>query len=288
MGPERVRGTWLESAAMSLRSVVKRIVPRSLVPVARRSSGNPRNGVPSTSPTPDQRPRACTTAHNRYGAYCVPESSRHRPAAQAILAHDVWEPDTIEFIRQHCASGDVVHAGAYFGDFLPALSKGVAPGARVWAFEPNAENYHCATRTVELNQLDNVVLVNAGVGARAEVLQLQTSDSTGRAMGGASRIVTTGWDESIEVERVQILTIDEWISPDRDITILQLDVEGHEREALVGAMETIRRCRPVLILETCVDGGDLLSSDWFARHIVGLGYRKVRDVHENSVFACGS
>lgn len=85
-------------------------------------------------------------SHNEYGKYCVPKSSSIRPAARKILSGEVYEPETIEFMRVNCGDGDVVHAGAYFGDFLPALSAGMSAGGKVWAFEPNFENYYCARK----------------------------------------------------------------------------------------------------------------------------------------------
>src|SRR5262245_31189240 len=123
----------------------------------------------------------CLVSYNEYGGYCVPESSRHRPAAQAILSNEVWEPRTIEFIVANSGVGDVVHAGTCFCDFLPALSKGVAPGSKVWGFEPNGENYRCARITLEINDLANVVLTHAGLGAKRESLFLLTQDENGRS-----------------------------------------------------------------------------------------------------------
>lgn len=112
----------------------------------------------------------CKVSYNKYGGYCVHLSSQHRPAAQKILANDVHEPKTIEYILSNCNNGDVVHAGTYFGDFLPALAKGVASDAKVWAFEPNPENYHCARITLEINNITNIVLTNAGIGNKHETL----------------------------------------------------------------------------------------------------------------------
>ncbi len=42
----------------------------------------------------------CTIAYNQYGAYCVPLSSRHRPAAKAILDRRIWEPGTLKVIAE--------------------------------------------------------------------------------------------------------------------------------------------------------------------------------------------
>ncbi|MCK6370338.1 MAG: hypothetical protein L6Q83_03265, partial [Gammaproteobacteria bacterium] len=117
----------------------------------------------------------CAIGYNVYGAYCVPLSSRHRRAAMRILGGEVHEPQTVEFLRSHCDTGDVVHAGTYFGDFLPALSR--ACQGTVWAFEPNLENFRCATITVLLNDLRNIELRRAGLGAASGALPLLTVDT---------------------------------------------------------------------------------------------------------------
>ena len=105
----------------------------------------------------------CDIAYNMLGGYCVPLSSRHRYAAQVVLRGNVYEPDTIHFIVQNAKDGDVIHAGAFFGDFLPALSRGCARSCKVWAFEPDPENYRCALATI---------LVTAQVGLRSYLVPL--------------------------------------------------------------------------------------------------------------------
>ena len=37
-------------------------------------------------------------ASNEYGAYCVPSSCIHRPAALAVLRSRVWEPETVNLV----------------------------------------------------------------------------------------------------------------------------------------------------------------------------------------------
>lgn len=229
----------------------------------------------------------CIVSYNKYGGYCVPESSRYRPAARKILSNDIHEPKTIEYIISKCGNGDVVHAGTYFGDFLPALSKGVSANSIIWAFEPNPENYRCAKITIEINNITNVVLTNAGLGAKQEQLFIQTIDKKGRALGGASRIVSHESNEMTLAENVQMITIDSIISLERFVSVIQLDVEGHEKNALTGALSTIQRCLPVIILEV-LPSSTLIDSDWFRKNILCLGYRKIIDVHGNSVFACES
>ena len=223
-------------------------------------------------------------SYNKYGGYCVPFSSRHRPAAQKILCNKIYEPKTIEYMIKNCGRGDIVHAGTYFGDFVPALSRAAAADAKVWAFEPNPENYLCAKITIEINGLKNVVLTNAGLGDKHETVFMQTVDEDGRALGGASQIIPGLSRDDAGSVPVKIVRVDDSVDPGREVSILQLDVEGHLKEALSGSLETIRRCLPIIILEVFPDR-TLLDSDWFSENILSLGYSETDKLHENAVFS---
>lgn len=225
----------------------------------------------------------CRIWYNRYGGYCLPESSLHRTAPRKILRGDVYEPATIEFMRAHCAGGDIVHAGTYFGDFLPGLSQACDPGCAVWAFEPNPENFRCAQITALINDLSNVRLQNAGLGEAPAMLRMRTRDQDGVSLGGKSHIVGESEYDPATDEEVRIVTIDSVVGDQRPVSILQLDVEDHEKAALTGALQTIRRCLPIIILEVR-KGSDLLQSEWFGDTILSLGYRQTTTLHGNSVY----
>lgn len=211
-------------------------------------------------------------AYNGFGAYCVPLSSRHRPAARMVLSGGVWEADTIALLRARCGAGDVVHAGTYFGDFLPGVARALAPDAVLWAFEPSRENYRCARVTVELNELGNVRLAHAGLTDHAGAGLVVTADATGRALGGASRLLASRSAPGAVVEAVPLVTVDARVPGDRAVSVLQLDVEGHEEAALRGAIGTIRRCRPLLVLEVTPQT-TWRTSAWFHDEVLSLGYR---------------
>ena len=128
------------------------------------------------------------------------------------------------------------------------------------------------------------MLTNAGLGAKQEHLFIQTADENGRSLGGASRIIPKQTDEAGKAEIVQIVTIDNMIGLDRKVSIIQLDVEGYEKEALTGGIKTIQRCLPIIILEFSLDN-TLINSDWFLENILSLGYRKVNEIDCNFVFS---
>jgi FkbM family methyltransferase len=221
----------------------------------------------------------CTVARNRHGLYCVPRSSRDKHEAEKILQSRVWEPETIELLSRRDPTGDIVHAGTFFGDFLPALARSRTSGALVWGFEPNRESYRCAQITTLLNDLPNVVLTHAALDARAGgTALLATSYRGGATSGGGSHIVRDPQRAGgRDTEEVDLVSIDEAVGPDRSVAVVQLDVEGHEQQALAGAMGTIARCRPLIVLER------MPSEEWFAENLAPLGYRRTGTVAVNAV-----
>jgi len=221
-------------------------------------------------------------ASNKYGAFCIPAVAAHRVAAQFVLAGDVWEADTVEFMVTHAKSGDVITAGTFFGDFLPALSAATAPHGTVWAFEPNPESYRCAAITVLLNDLRNVKLTNAALGEKSDTRSLVVRDLTGQALGGGSRISdTTDLEGHTDAVPVNVVAIDDVVPGTAAVSVLQLDVEGFEEFALTGAVKTIERSRPLLILETVPR-----PESTAARFLDSMRYRITRRLSENVVLEC--
>lgn len=237
--------------------------------------------LPDPAPTFDLPPATLRgeIATNRYGAYCVPLAARDRPVARAVLAGEVWEPKVIDLLCASKGLGDIVHAGAYFGDFLPALSRTCGTEHRVWAFEPAYDNARCARITILLNDLRNVELVRAALGDTESRARLVQHDEHGTTLGGWCHLTT----DPNRGDDVPMTTIDATIPTDRHVAALHLDIEGAEAAALRGALQTIRRCRPVLVLEE-LPNHTLHDSPWFAENILALGYEKIGYLHENAVF----
>lgn len=226
------------------------------------------------------------TAKNKYGTYHIPAISKHNISARTLLKGDVWEPETINFIRSYCTH-DLIHAGTYFGDMLPAFSE--IP--KVWAFEPNKVNYQCALKTIESNGLTNITLMNVALGEESKTVTLMTERDR-KALGGGSKVLDrSSRAKNQEVGRmgkvhkatqVPMVTIDETVPSDRDISVIHLDVELYELFVLLGARQTLERCSPYLILETHRPNPEL------ERFLQKLGYNrytKEKTWKENTVWS---
>src|SRR2546421_6862754 len=122
-------------------------------------------------------------AENAHGFYCVPRAAVPRPAAQKIINGEVWEPETIDFVVRHCMDRGVVHAGAFFGDFLPAVSRALVADAVLYAAEPNPENHASSLWTVRINGLRNVKLFRGALGRSASTADIIVRDEAGQSLG---------------------------------------------------------------------------------------------------------
>jgi hypothetical protein len=112
----------------------------------------------------------------------------------------------------------------------------------------------------------------------AGAIEMEVRDPSGRALGGASRLLTPADGGGQRTERVAVVRIDDVVPADRHVSVLQLDVEGFEQHALEGALATIRRGRPVLVLE------NLPPTPWMNEHVHSLGYSAAGRVDVNHVF----
>lgn len=226
------------------------------------------------------------TAKNKYGRYCIPDKSKQNISAKELLRGNVWEPETINFIRSYC-DRDLIHAGVYFGDMLPAFSE----IDKVWAFEPNETNYECALKTIEMNNLTNVNLMNVALGETSKTVDLMI-ERNGKTVGGGSKVIDRSTPHAANQElgrmgeyhktvKVTMVTIDDVVPQDREISIIHLDVELYELLVLYGAVNTIKRCSPILILETHLANPD---REKFLEDLDYELYTKEKTHHENTVW----
>lgn len=201
-----------------------------------------------------------TFAINRFGSYFVPDNFANRIVPKVLLKNSVYEPETLDFIRSRCDDGDVITAGAFIGDFLPAISSALAPDARVWTFEANDLCLYACRKTISINGLSNVSLIDKALGSQPDRMIMRVFDFTKNEAAAAQSAIDPNRREVSEgYVEVDVVTLDSVVPQDRKISILHLDIEGYELEALKGSVTTIERCKPIIILELNKTAASLLN-----------------------------
>lgn len=152
------------------------------------------------------------------------------PVREAIY----FPPDLVEL-----GSDEVfVDCGAFDGDTLELfLRKSKSSFARVFAFEPDPANFNRLSQSLSAfpdRVRDRIEIKCAAVGAKAQTVRLS-------AEGAASSAVGSG---DLEVECV---TLDESLA-DCAPTMIKMDIEGSEPDAIRGAARLIRETAPLLAI----------------------------------------
>jgi FkbM family methyltransferase len=143
-----------------------------------------------------------------------------------------WEHShKIKYMQYLKHNKAVVTAGANLGLYA---KKYASMFEVVWAFEPDYLNFHCLVNNC---QNENVIKIQAILGSQNGVAGISQEHMNNVGMHRVNE--QTGF--------IPVLTIDSLNLP--YCSLIQLDVEGYELHALCGAVETIRKHRPVIAAE---------------------------------------
>jgi FkbM family methyltransferase len=164
------------------------------------------------------------------------------------MAMDRFEPATTELIQSIVSSGMVVlDIGAHAGYYTLLAARGTGTEGRVYAFEPEPENFKLLTKNIEANGYLNITPVNLAVSDQVGTRTLfVTSLDNGR-----HSMFHHSLPESGQID-VGSITIDKFLEGEGwpTIGLVKVDVEGAESEVLDGMRELFSRSTDVkLIIE---------------------------------------
>lgn len=159
-----------------------------------------------------------------------------------------------------------IQAGGHIGIHPRMLS---ARFQSVYTFEPEVRNFECLVANASAPNVYPARGFLDSSGGRSG-LREHSRSSGGHSIGGEGLI------PSYQIDDLRI----------HDLDAMFIDVEGYEHEVLNGAMATIERCLPLLVLEENKkmhrfgrQTGDLL------RQVARFGYKQVRSDGEDIVLA---
>jgi len=180
---------------------------------------------------------------------------------------------------RHGHAGDgmlVIDGGANIGAYTLTLAKHLLGRGSVIAVEPQERMFYALAGNVAMNNLFNVKCINAAItshsfGGSIAVPDLdytQLRNYGGVTLSGERRTVAENknfyWVPTMIIDSLKLERLD----------LLKLDIEGMEPDALIGARETLARCRPIVWAEHICCGEEVLTKQLTPRgyevHAVGM------------------
>jgi len=162
----------------------------------------------------------------------------------------IWEKHMHQIFEKYVTPKSVVvEAGCHIGSHTLKLA---LLAQKVIALEPMPESYALLMANLQVNRIDNVTVLERGLSDHAGTAQFAFfgknnpggSGLSDNPMGLPPKSVTERHDEII---KVKLITLDSLQL--KTLDFLKCDVEGYEEKLIQGAMETIKRCRPIITME---------------------------------------
>lgn len=164
----------------------------------------------------------------QYNNFWWPDVDVH--CQQAVFS----ELHKLSLIYQYVQGSQVcVQAGGNVGVFPRELIKRFEV---VYTFEPDPENFNCLVKNCPE---PNIVKFMAGLGDHHEMIQVGAPDKAHEHNCGAYQILGEGIIPTLMIDDLDLPACD----------LIYLDIEGYEKFAVEGALETIACFEPVIVLE---------------------------------------
>ena len=158
--------------------------------------------------------------------------------------------DIIPVLSAACRPGDtVLDIGANIG--VTAVISGVLVGpGRVVAIEPVPETFQHLGANIAASGLDNIICVQAAIGAQEGTVELVTRS-------GSHFAAFVGYEDVLDryagyaAFPARVVTVDRLVEEQglHRVDVMKIDVEGYELEVLRGASSTLSTNQPVVFLE---------------------------------------
>jgi FkbM family methyltransferase len=148
------------------------------------------------------------------------------------------------FLKADMVALDV---GANLGEYTVFMAKRLRKG-KVISFEPLKKNLVLLEENVKLNRFDNVVISNLGLSDSSEQIEIHELEDE---MNEGLATIHLGERKSKMSYPVQLELLDSLVDSFdmKRIDFIKMDIEGAELKALKGSIETIRKFKPLVMVE---------------------------------------
>lgn len=139
-----------------------------------------------------------------------------------------------------------IDIGASFGWYTIILSKLVGQKGHIYAFEPLPENYSVLVENIKENQLKNVTTFTVALGDTKKSAKLYLPD-----VGVSGSLKLHKFRNNYDEINCEIDTFDSIVEKEciEKIDFIKADIEGGEYAFLKGAINSIKKFMPFIMLE---------------------------------------
>jgi FkbM family methyltransferase len=196
----------------------------------------------------DRRRRTFRYAHPLAGSFVYHPSDY---LSRRVFLYDSFERVELQFaVDEARRGGTIVDVGANIGLYTAACAAAVGDRGRVLALEPGPATFFKLQETCRRLGLRNVTTLQVAASAENGSARLVTDSANNDVH---QHLADARMNEGCRLVDVQTRRLDDVVEPS-EVSLVKIDVEGHERDALQGAPRILANGRARLIVEFYPDG----------------------------------
>ena len=176
-----------------------------------------------------------------------------RYIGQAIKYYGEFSEGEYRVFANFCSKGDyVIDAGANIGYHTLSLAQLVGKVGKVFSFEPQRILFQILNANVALNSMINVHAYDYGLGVENTYTYIYDNVDYSKATNPGSIslecLMANKEENKSNLRKTKIVSLDNFYDEPR-LKFIKIDVEGMEKDVLLGAKNTIKKYRPILYVE---------------------------------------
>jgi FkbM family methyltransferase len=184
----------------------------------------------------------------------------------------------VQKLEEHKDEGWFFDVGANVGLYVWEVAK-VCPTRKILAFEPDPANFKLLEMTQKEADLQNFALCPDALSNQTDEVSFSQdplTSATGCIQGEEKPWIEQYLSSSTNQITINTRTMDSEVDNNKIPSLIKIDVEGHEVEVLEGAVNTLSKKKPLLIIESFPPKQEKVIS-----HLQAYGYN-LKDADRSS------
>jgi FkbM family methyltransferase len=161
-----------------------------------------------------------------------------------LATREIYEPLETKLLLERLKPGQTfVDIGANIGYYTLLAARQVGPQGKVYAFEPDTENFKLLQKNIEINGYSNVTLIAQAVSNQSGEAKLYLNPLN---LGDHRLVDTKDGRASISIQQV---ALDDYFKQLETLPhFIKMDIQGAESGALAGMKELLARCASLILV----------------------------------------
>jgi FkbM family methyltransferase len=178
----------------------------------------------------------------------VPDTPKTKRSAvvRQHLKNGSWERHISKILYDNAIPNtNVLDIGAFIGTHTLALADISSKGrGKVYSFEPQPWAFNTIKSSIRKNKIKNVKVYNVALSNKSGSIKFCSDNTGGSTICTEKNKSINSWNSNYNVK---LKPLDSYNF--KNISIMKIDVEGHEISVLEGALKTIQRNKPKILIE---------------------------------------